>query len=60
MFERYRISSACDDKIAVKLEPSALAGTVRGMIALEATRAECRLIKRRSARGERERAVREL
>jgi HUS1 checkpoint protein len=47
VFERCRISSACDDKIAVKLEPSALAGTVRGMIALEATRAECRLIKRR-------------
>ena len=27
VFERCRISSACDDKIAVKLEPSALAGT---------------------------------
>ena len=60
LFERYKISSACEDKIAVKLEPGALAGTTRGMIALEATRAECRLVKRARARGRGDGAVREL
>lgn len=46
VFENYRISSANEDKIAVKLEPQALHRVLRGLIALEATRVEAKLVKR--------------
>ncbi|CEF98115.1 Checkpoint protein Hus1/Mec3 [Ostreococcus tauri] len=46
VFERLKMTSANDDKIAARLEPSALSRALRGMIALEATRVEARLVKR--------------
>lgn len=51
VFERVKISSANDDKIAARLEPGALSRALRGMIALEATRTEARLVKRAAVEG---------
>ena len=51
VFERVKITSANDDKIAVRMEPGALTRALRGMIALEATRMEARLVKRTAVEG---------
>lgn len=46
IFESYKISSANDDKIAVKLEPGQLARVLRGLLGVEAQRVDVKLIKR--------------